>query len=321
MTKVSVIMPSYNHDKYIAEAVESVLAQSFTDFEFIIIDDASSDYSVKFLERIKDPRVKVIFHTENQGVCRTVNEAFALTQGEYIALIASDDVWHPGKLEIQVNFLDEHPETLAVFSVVHTIDSKGVKLKGDKQRHFPANIDRVTVLKIALQGFNVLNAPSEMLRRSAMADEPHFYDPRFLQFQDLEQHIRIACKGEIHVLPIPLVYYRWHGENLSNGGEISSIRSNFEQGFILDSLLRIKDLDLVQQIVPGLPPEMLKEEMIPYIFASKAVDVRNFVIRLWGYRKLAEYLIDEDLAKTAWECARLTPNMLYKQIKPLPAER
>src|SRR5258706_8949117 len=115
--RVSVILTSYNHSKYLREAIDSVLSQTFTDFELIIWDDASTDGSWPIITSYSDPRVRA-FHNDVQkrglwGINKSISE---LALGEYIAVHHSDDIWEPQKLEKQVAFLDEHPEIGAVFS-------------------------------------------------------------------------------------------------------------------------------------------------------------------------------------------------------------
>ena len=108
MTKISVIMSSYNHQNFIAEAIESVLMQSFKDFEFLIMDDHSTDESFAIAKSFeeKDSRVKVFKSPYNRGMVQNTNELTQMSKGEYIAIINSDDSWLESKLEKQVSFLE-----------------------------------------------------------------------------------------------------------------------------------------------------------------------------------------------------------------------
>jgi teichuronic acid biosynthesis glycosyltransferase TuaG len=121
---VSVIMPSYNHEKFISETIESVLGQTFKDFELIIIDDMSADRSRQIIEEFaqKDNRIKRIFHEKNLGIAKTINEGVRNSTGKYVALIASDDLWVSEKLEKQIKILEED-ENLVVWCNSAIIDS------------------------------------------------------------------------------------------------------------------------------------------------------------------------------------------------------
>ncbi|MDP4679629.1 MAG: glycosyltransferase, partial [Cyclobacteriaceae bacterium] len=120
--KISVILTSFNHAKYLREAIDSTLAQTFTDFELIIWDDASTDNSWKIIQSYSDPRIKV-FRNERQrrgvyGINRAITE---IAEGEYIAIHHSDDVWEPEKLQKQVDFLNKNQDMGAVFTNAHII--------------------------------------------------------------------------------------------------------------------------------------------------------------------------------------------------------
>lgn len=109
MALISVLLPSYNHESFLSEAIESVLNQTFRDFEFIIIDDCSSDNSREIIKYYKerDERIKIYFHNENRGIARTQNELIDKAQGKFIAFLNSDDVWNKDKLEKQLKILEK----------------------------------------------------------------------------------------------------------------------------------------------------------------------------------------------------------------------
>src|SRR3989344_3691446 len=116
MPKVSVIIPSYNHEKYVTYALESVLNQTFQDFEIIITDDHSSDKTVEQIKKFKDQRIRLFTSIKNRGVCVAINDCLLHTKGKYIAHLNSDDAFFLEKLEKQVKYLDNHPDVGAVFS-------------------------------------------------------------------------------------------------------------------------------------------------------------------------------------------------------------
>ena len=105
MPKVSVVMPAYNAEKYIREAIDSVLAQTFTDFEFIILDDGSTDATAAIIQSYEDDRIRFCPNERNMGVAATLNRALKLAQGEYIARMDADDVSYKNRLEMQLDFI------------------------------------------------------------------------------------------------------------------------------------------------------------------------------------------------------------------------
>ena len=109
MPKVSIIIPSYNHEKYIRECLQSALNQDYQDFEIIITDDGSSDRSVEIIKEFTDPRIHLFVHPHNQGACVTMNHCLEQAKGEYIGVLNSDDAWEPTKLGKQVRLLDKEP--------------------------------------------------------------------------------------------------------------------------------------------------------------------------------------------------------------------
>src|SRR5512138_3857716 len=114
MVLVSVSMLSYNHEKYLAEAIESVLNQTIEDLELIIVDDGSKDNSRQLIKEYsaKDPRVKPIFHERNFGIPRGANDCLKNATGEYFGFIGSDDLWLPSKIEKQLKVIEKNPEKI-----------------------------------------------------------------------------------------------------------------------------------------------------------------------------------------------------------------
>src|SRR6266540_4812162 len=108
--KVSIIMPVYNGELYLKEAIDSIFKQSFTDYEFIVIDDGSTDRSAEIIGNYHDPRLQVITLPKNRGLSVALNVGLEVANGMYIARMDCDDLSHPARLEKEVKFLDEHPD-------------------------------------------------------------------------------------------------------------------------------------------------------------------------------------------------------------------
>lgn len=125
--KVSVVMSVYNGEKYLPETIDSILNQTFKDFEFIIINDGSTDKTAKILTSYDDPRIR-IFNQENMGLTKSLNRAISLAKGEYIARMDADDISYPERLKKQVDYLNKNPDIGLVGSKYIRIDKRGRKI-------------------------------------------------------------------------------------------------------------------------------------------------------------------------------------------------
>ena len=122
---VSIVMVNYNQERFIKEAIDSVIAQTYQNWELIIVDDGSTDQSVDIIKNYDDDRIKPIYLEENSHICIATNVGFSHVTGEYIARLDSDDVWEKEKLYKQVTLLEEKPNARVCFTQVNLIDENG----------------------------------------------------------------------------------------------------------------------------------------------------------------------------------------------------
>lgn len=162
MPKVSVILPVFNDERSVAEAMRSILEQSFVDFEFIVINDGSTDNTAQVLNTFIDPRLLVI-HQDNQGISRTLNRAISISSGKYIARMDSDDTSHCERLERQVNFLDRNPDYGMVGSACKVIAENGSLV-----RDFRVPLTDTAIRK-AMVWYNPIVHSSVMIRRDVLS--------------------------------------------------------------------------------------------------------------------------------------------------------
>ena len=123
--RITVLMSVYNGEKYLKEAIDSVLSQTFKDFEVLIINDGSIDKTSKILKTYKDPRIRIINNKKNIGLTKSLNKGLKLARGEYIARMDDDDVSKPNRLEKQFEFMEKNSKYAVVGSFIEIIDSKG----------------------------------------------------------------------------------------------------------------------------------------------------------------------------------------------------
>ncbi len=201
---ISVVMPTYNSEKYVAEAVESILTQTLPDFEFLIVNEyGSNDATVDIINAFHDPRVRIIQSTERLGIAASLNEGIRQAKGKYIARMDSDDISVPERFEKQIAFMEEHPE---------------IAVLGGWQRHFGAvSVIHKTPcsheeIRAALL-FNCEMCHSViMLRREEMLKHDLWYDPAFVS-EDYELWLRAAEKVRFANIPEVLGYYRFEETN------------------------------------------------------------------------------------------------------------
>ena len=125
---ISIIIPAYNHEMFVADAINSVLNQSFADFEIIVIDDGSTDNTLAEIKKIDDPRIR-LFHQTNIGAAKTINRGIDLSHGQYITILNSDDMYHPERLALFKRYMDINPDTMVLSSLVQPVDTFGSPLE------------------------------------------------------------------------------------------------------------------------------------------------------------------------------------------------
>ena len=208
---ISVCLPVYNVERYVAEAVESILGQTLADFEFLILDDGSTDGSLEILRRYadRDPRIRLTSQP-NKGLVASLNELIDLARGEFIARMDGDDISSPERFRRQVNYLRAHPECVLVGSRVRLIDPEGDPLCDwcTIQEHEALES---TFLRAEL--VTVVSHPAIMMRRDAVLAIGK-YRP-FEVIEDVNLFLRLSENGRIANVPEALLKYRIHASNIS----------------------------------------------------------------------------------------------------------
>ena len=257
--KISVIMSVYNGEKYLGRAIESILNQTFTDYEFIIVNDGSADDSLKIIKGYDDKRILLINNDTNIGLTRSLNKAIEQARGEYIARQDADDISLANRFEEQVGYLEQHPDTALLGTSIYIMDEDGRVLGRKTALANPGE---------SLFKFNQFNHGSTMFK-STVVRELGGYNELFRYCQDYELWLRIAKRYEVRNLKQALYMLRSHQENIR-----FQKRDEAELYRLLALRMARDDLDAEVLIavkdngIRGLCPYLDKSEKV---FFSKAV--------------------------------------------------
>lgn len=205
--KVTVLMSVYNGEKYLGEAIDSIVQQTFTDFEFIIINDGSTDGTIQILKSYNDPRI-VVINQFNAGLTKSLNKGIDLARGKYIARMDSDDISLPERLKKQVDFM----ETNAEVGVCGTWVS-AFKPDCSVVWRYPVEPE---IIRSFLLFWVPLAHPSVIFRRSLLVEKKLFYSEEFIYAQDYEFWHRCAENSPLANLPEVLLKYRLSSESVSS---------------------------------------------------------------------------------------------------------
>lgn len=273
MPLVSVVIPTYNAEKYLAEAIDSILWQTYQNYELYIVDDASTDGTVDIIKQYQKKypkKVKAIFLKENTNAAGNagMNIAYPLLKGKYIVRMDADDIAYPKRIEKQVKFMEKHPDAILLGTQGTVIDGQG-KVIGDKK--FP--ISNQAIYKEYFILHPILH-PSVMFRKSLIPNKDYIYENKWGVNDDYYTFFNLLQYGKFYNLPESLLYYRVHGSN-------SSLQ-NLKQKFINTLNIRFQAIKkfnykpsikgiilmLAQCLLIGLIPEKL---VLPVYFFIKGV--------------------------------------------------
>ena len=315
---VSVVMITYQHEKYIAEAVQSVLDQTFNNFELIIVNDGSTDKTDEIIRSFQDKRITYIYQ-ENQGPSAATNNGILASRAKYIALMSGDDVCYPHRLEVQYQYLNNSDKKI-VFSWVDFINNDSQPFVGE---HFAQNFfnhpnrSRPEILNWFFMKGNYLCAVTALLEKEILL-EAGLFNLSSIQLQDFDMWIKLVKKYDIYLVENKLVKYRILSEsgNLS-GNPANSIRSTFEwyqtHRNILDSIpIEVFKSGFSEQIkspyfLEGYEYELEKAFLYLHHDAS--------LIQSIGVEKLFELLQNEEILSVAKSTYSFVLPKLYELTK------
>jgi GT2 family glycosyltransferase len=246
--RVSIVVPLFNCEEYVRESLDSILAQTFCDFEVVVVDDASTDSSGEIVSSYDDPRLRYFRQSTNLGIFPNLDDGIARARGSLIAFYHSDDVYAPAIVERQVAYLDDHPEVGAVFAIDTFITPDGVEygrldLPSEFRQSRPLRYAEV-LNGVFRHGNTFIRGQTSMVRRDVYQRVGSF-DARYDLRADLDMWLRIAAAAPIAILPEYLMAYRWGHSNSS--ARYGRLRTDPEFTFaLLDGVLATEARALVE---------------------------------------------------------------------------
>ena len=206
--KISVVMAVYNGEKYLRAAIDSILHQTCPNFEFIIIDDCSTDNTANILKSYTDHRIQVVRNEKNLRLPASLNKGLKIARGKYIARMDADDISMPDRFEKQVKYLEAHQDVAVIGGSFQVFNEIGENLYINKA-YCDEMLDKYYLLP------SPIGHPTAMLRQSMTVDEGFFYDEKYTSAQDYDLWLRIAKKHKINNIPDVVLKYRVHTNIIS----------------------------------------------------------------------------------------------------------
>ncbi len=343
MPKISVILSSFNHAPYIRNAIDSVLRQTFRDFELLIFDDGSRDDSPSIIRSYHDERIRPFLYETNRGAQEAYHETVQKASGQYVAVQHSDDIWEPDKLEKQAAFLDAHPEYTACFSQVNFIDEEGNAFELPEGHFYTTafqqdNRSTAAWLRHFFSHPNCLCHPSLLIRRERQQQLRLLEIHGLRQLPDFYTWIRLLCHGDnFYIYPEKLVRFRLRRS--SDGLNVSA-----ETGEnILRHYYEMKELAKLYFTMPAPLFQEAFPEFAGYVFddtiafaAGKLLLTSDLPsLRLLGLERIFALLNQDDTRKILKErydydentffaetgridCFGLCQNMHYASMSVIP---
>lgn len=243
MSKVTVLMPVYNGEKYLKESIESILAQTFCDFEFLIIDDGSSDESGAIISSYgKDKRLRFVENEKNIGQMATLNLGIKLSRGQYIARMDQDDTSLPARLARESRILDMFDDIALVYSDSYIIDEYG--LRRDRTFFEYVTPRRLNVFNDLIRE-NFIIGNTVMMRKNVF-DAIGFYNPSYRISAEYDLYLRLARRYKVDFVDEGLAEYRAHGTNTSSSSdkttmEVIELLKRFDRSEMDEKQKRLMD--------------------------------------------------------------------------------
>jgi glycosyltransferase involved in cell wall biosynthesis len=267
------VLPVYNAGNFLQEAVKSILDQTYTDFELIIINDCSTDNSAAILDRFNDPRIRLFSNDTNLKVVKTLNKGISLARGKYIARMDADDISHPKRFEKQVAFLEQHSEIDLCGTWVQTFGSESNVMRAATEHEH---------IKVRLFFVNPMFHPAVMFKKDSFEKFGLTYDEHYTNAEDYGLWVKAIDALKFANLPEVLLKYRIHDTNVSvfkesNKKILDEIHYSIYTRFLKQLKVDFNDQELLMQRKLGMVNvgKLELNELEEYLLWLKKLTVAN----------------------------------------------
>lgn len=301
---ISVVMPSYNHGRFVDACLSAFLAQSLQDFELIIIDDASTDDNVSRISKYQDPRIRLLSRKLNRGVAAGMNDGFRMAESEIVCFFATDDLPDPGYLAAVKGAFDLNPSAVAVYFPLRKISDSGETLA--ERISLPSGVSHRELLRRSFMGGNQLPSPGMAVRKSAAMET--LLPEGVSQYSDWMLNNRLFMLGEVVLSKTVVASYRIAAGSLSERSDAAVGREAAETRLMMDDFLKLRSMRQLKEIFGMDMDEFagLPDAHVPYVLGRLALRSDHHEKRCWGYETIMRHLSTPGVAESLAACAGFT---------------
>ena len=290
MAKISILCPTYNHEKYIKYFIDSVLSQTEQDFELIIIDDCSKDNTSQEILKYKDPRITFVKHDYNKGINATLTDLINLAKSDIVTTIASDDMLCKNYIECVLNTFNSNPDVSTVYVSLQYVDEENNEIKNGNVI-LDENKSQIDIIRDSFFGENPLPSPGMAFKKEAIKD---FLPLPFglIQYSDWQLNNYLLLNTKILVINKCLVNYRITPNSACSRSKKVINREKIETDLLMEPFLNIKDINKFKLIFKDFYEEFGEPTIstIPYFIARLALKSKNIEKQRFGYLLLIKFI-------------------------------
>jgi glycosyltransferase involved in cell wall biosynthesis len=315
MNKVSVILPVYNAEIYVKEAIESILSQTYYNFELIIINDGSTDNSETIINSFNDQRIKYIKHLINKGLIFSLNEGIRISTGDYIARMDADDISLKNRFQEQINFFEQHKSIDICGTSFYQMNKRKRKII------MPSSNEDI---KVKILFGSPICHPSVMIRKRVFLENKDYYNNNFPGMEDYKLWIDLLLDYRFHNLKKPLLKYRIINTGITQQSEKKyNDRMELHKRIYNDIFhkvgFKVNDKDIylhgLIQNNHAIKNEFYNDIIIDYIEYAKKLKIQNKSIKYCSSRKLSKILCYNLIRLAIYNKNRIKINTLFNLIK------
>lgn len=292
---ITFICPCYNHEKYVATFLDSLLQQTDSNWRLILINDCSSDGTANELAKYNDARIRVVTNSCNRGMTYGLNVGVNMAETDIIAFVASDDIILPDYVDAILGEF-EKSDIVATYTTMQRMNEHGDIYK--RVKLLPSEKSEEELFASLFLGENILNSPGMAFRKSVLS----CYFPMnegMIQYTDWQLHLLVTFSGRVRIMPMPLVRYRVSDVSLCGGRADVAVREDVEMSLLMDTVVDLIGGDEEQfqrffgdnQVVRDY---CVTAPTIPFWLGRMALTSSNPLKRRWGYYKVMEYMADHE---------------------------